>query len=81
MTKFIFGCMNIGNEKDSTISLIEYIESSLLIICEDSKKLKSFIESLSIKTNAEIVQWEYDVVNNQIPKFLIEKNKIIKEIT
>ena len=79
MTKVIFGCMNIGNEKDSTINLIESIESSLLIICEDLKKFKSFTESLSIKTNAEIVQWEYDIVKNQIPKSLIEKNKIIKE--
>lgn len=81
MSKFIFGCMNIGNEKDSTINLIESIESSGLIICEDFKKFKNFIEKLSIKTNASFHEWNLDIEYKSVQSnnFIIENKKNVEE--
>lgn len=77
MPKIIFGCMNIGNEKDSTINLIEAIQSSELIICENLNKFKTFIKKTLIKTDAEIVEWDYDFINTMTTEYVIGKQQSI----
>jgi len=75
MSKFIFGCMNIGNTKDSSINLIESIGSSGLIICENSRKFKIFLNKMYIKTNALIVEWPHDIIDNYIPEYILDQYK------
>jgi 16S rRNA (cytidine1402-2'-O)-methyltransferase len=76
----VFGSRDIGNILDNSLSLILHIVNADIIVVENINKFQTLLNNLKIKTNAEILDINYNDDNIQkINKYILDsyKNKKI----
>ena len=55
--KLTLGAVPIGDFKDSSLNLIDYIINHKIILVENVEVFNQLCENLNIKTNAQIINW------------------------
>jgi|688.fasta_scaffold95436_5 16S rRNA C1402 (ribose-2'-O) methylase RsmI len=76
----VFGSRDIGNILDNSLSLILHIVNADIIVVENINRFQTLLNNLKIKTNAEILDMNYNDTNIQkINKYILDsyKNKKI----
>ncbi len=72
----VFGSRDIGNILDNSLSLILHIVNADIIVVESINRFQTLLNNLKIKTNAEILDINYNDDNIQkINKYILDSYK------